>query len=168
MKLMGGKKTFVQNLQKVFDEDLYDMSNEPDITYPYLFNYVKGEEWRTQKKVNELIKTYFKNEPAGLPGNDDTGTMSTWLVFSMMGIYPHCPGDMTYALTAPVFDKIEITLNTKYYPNDRLVIEKSKAIDDAIYIDRILLGDKRLKDFFVDHHELLKAGKLVFYTKDRH
>ena len=47
-QLMGGQKKFVDKLQKVFDEGLYDPANEPDIAYPYLFNYFKGEEWRTQ------------------------------------------------------------------------------------------------------------------------
>jgi predicted alpha-1,2-mannosidase len=83
-KLMGGNKAFTNQLQKVFDTDQFDMANEPDIAYPYLFNYVKGEEWRTQKELNRLMATYFKNAPDGLPGNDDTGTMSTWIVYSMI------------------------------------------------------------------------------------
>ena len=52
---MGGKKKFVDKLQKVFDEGLYDPANEPDIAYPYLFSYFKGEEWRTQKQVKRLL-----------------------------------------------------------------------------------------------------------------
>ena len=80
MALMGGKKTYTKQLQKVFDTGQFDMANEPDIGYPFLFNYAKDEEWRTQKTVSELIKKYFKNTPDGLPGNDDTGTMSAWLI----------------------------------------------------------------------------------------
>jgi putative alpha-1,2-mannosidase len=52
---MGGKQAFISKLQKVFDEGLYDPANEPDIAYPYLFSYFKGEEWRTQKTVYELL-----------------------------------------------------------------------------------------------------------------
>ena len=95
-KLMGGRKSFVNKLQKVFDEGLYDPANEPDIAYPYLFSYFKGEEWRTEKIVSELLDKYYTTLPAGLPGNDDTGTMSAWAVFSMMGFYPDCPGDPSY------------------------------------------------------------------------
>ena len=87
-RLMGGEKKFAAKLRKVFDENLYDPANEPDITYPYLFAQVKGEEWRTDSLVNSLLKKYFKNQPDGIPGNDDTGTMSAWAVFSMMGLYP--------------------------------------------------------------------------------
>ena len=99
MQLMGGENTYSKQLQKVFDSGQFDMANEPDIGYPYLFNYVPGQEWRTQNKVSELISTHFKNTPDGLPGNDDTGTMSAWLIYSMMGLYPISPADAVYAVT---------------------------------------------------------------------
>ena len=101
-KLMGGNKAFTNQLRMVFDTNQFDMANEPDIAYPYLFNYVKGEEWRSQKLVNKLVRKYFQNKPDGLPGNDDTGTMSTWLVYSMMGIYPISPGSPEYTITSPM------------------------------------------------------------------
>ena len=56
-KLMGGDKAFVNHLQSVFDQGYYDPANEPDIAYPYLFSYFKGEEWRTQKLIHELLKS---------------------------------------------------------------------------------------------------------------
>ena len=125
--LMGGRKAFVSKLQKVFDEGLYDPANEPDIAYPYLFSYFKGEEWRTAKIVSELLDKHYATAPAGLPGNDDTGTMSAWAVFSMMGFYPDCPGDPSYTLTTPRFDRVEITLDPSYCGgNDKLVITKGK------------------------------------------
>lgn len=114
-RLMGGKKKFVDKLQKVFDEGLYDPANEPDIAYPYLFSYFKGEEWRTQKQVKRLLAEYFTDQPNGIPGNDDTGTMSAWAIFSMIGLYPDCPGMPDYMLTTPTFDKVTIRLDPKYY-----------------------------------------------------
>ena len=84
-RLMGGKKPFVDKLQRVFDEGLYDPANEPGIAYAHLFSYFKGEEWRTQKELHRLLQKYFKNAPDGIPGNDDTGTMSAWAIFNMMG-----------------------------------------------------------------------------------
>lgn len=114
-RLMGGKKKFVDKLQKVFDEGLYDPANEPDIAYPYLFSYFKGEEWRTQKQVKRLLAEYFTDQPNGIPGNDDTGTMSAWAIFSMIGLYPDCPGMPDYTLTTPTFDKVTIRLDPKYY-----------------------------------------------------
>ena len=101
------------------------MANEPDIAYPYLYNYAKGYEWKTQQRVTNLIDEYFTNKPAGLPGNDDTGTMSAWLIYSMMGIYPVSPADPVYTITTPRFDKITIHLDGRYYAKNKLVIEKN-------------------------------------------
>ena len=132
-KLMGGRKAFVNKLQKVFDEGLYDPANEPDIAYPYLFSYFKGEEWRTAKIVSDLLDKHYTTCPDGIPGNDDTGTMSAWAVFSMMGFYPDCPGDPSYTLTVPRFDRVEITLDPAFcYGNDRLVITKTAKMKGRI------------------------------------
>ena len=65
---MGGKKPFVDKLQMIFDKGYYDPANEPDIAYPYLFSYFKGEEWRTQKLIKELLAKYFTTQPNGIPG----------------------------------------------------------------------------------------------------
>ena len=132
-KLMGGRKAFVNKLQKVFDEGLYDPANEPDIAYPYLFSYFKGEEWRTAKIVSELLDKHYTTRPDGIPGNDDTGTMSAWAVFSMMGFYPDCPGDPSYTLTVPRFDRVEITLDPAFCNgNDKLVITKTAKMKGRI------------------------------------
>ncbi|WP_051238676.1 GH92 family glycosyl hydrolase [Gaetbulibacter saemankumensis] len=157
-KLIGGDKSFTKQLQKVFDTDRFDMANEPDIAYPYLFNYVSGEEYRAQKLVQELARKYFKNSPDGLPGNDDTGTMSAWVVFSMMGIYPVVPGEPLYTIVTPVFDKITIQLDSKYYSNKELRIERVKNSGGSIkYIE---LDGARHKKYFVSHEDLLTSGHL--------
>ncbi len=119
-KAMGGDKAFVAKLQKVFDEGLYDPANEPDIAYPFLFSRFKGEEHRTAQTVAALLKKYYTTRPDGIPGNDDTGVMSAWAVFSMIGMYPDCPGEPQYTLFSPVFDSVEI--NRKY------VIRKDQKI----------------------------------------
>ncbi len=165
-KLMGGSRKFVDKLQAVFDEGHYDMANEPDIAYPYLFSYFKGEAWRTQKTVRMLLGKYYRNAPAGLPGNDDTGTMSTWAVFSMMGFYPACPGDVNYVLTSPTFDKVTLRLDKKYYPKGSLVIEAKHRAPEDIYVKDISAGGKRLKGFTIPHDELVNAGTLKFSLTD--
>jgi len=161
---MGGDKAFVNQLQKVFDNNQYDMANEPDIGYPYLFNYVKGEEWRTQKTVSNLLKTYYKNSPDGLPGNDDTGTMSAWAVFSMMGIYPVSPADTKYAITTPLFDRITIKLNKDYYSSKKLTILKEG--DSNGTIDKIFLNDTALNGYFIQHDSLLNSETLKIRLKN--
>ncbi len=157
-KLMGGKRKFVDKLQKVFDEGLYDPTNEPDIAYPYLFSRFKGEEWRTQKTVADLLEKYYTTAPDGIPGNDDAGTMSAWAIFSMMGLYPDCPGEPYYTLTTPVFDEVEIDT-----PDGTLKIKKN----GEGYIKDIKLGNKTSKDFRISHDQLMDAGSLEFNLKQK-
>lgn len=169
MKLMGGEKEFVNKLQYVFDSGNFDPTNEPDIAYPYLFSYTSKDAWRTQKYTDYIIKKYFGNSPEGLPGNDDTGTMSTWLIYSMLGFYPDSPGDMSYTLTTPTFDKVTIKLDKKYYKND-IVIEKKYNGDkkDAIYFNQIELAGKTYKNKYrITNNDLLNSGKIVFYAENR-
>lgn len=164
-KLMGGKKKFVDKLQMVFDKKYYDMANEPDIAYPYLFSNFKGEEWRTQKTVRGLLRDYYHNAPNGLPGNDDTGTMSAWAVFAMMGFYPACPGDVNYTLTSPLFDKVIIKLNPDYYKKGELVIGTNRTHADEIYIQEVKAGSKKLNGYFISHDELVNAGSIEYKLK---
>lgn len=131
-KAMGGDKAFVAKLQKVFDEGLYDPANEPDIAYPFLFSRFKGEEHRTAQTVAALLKMYYTTRPDGIPGNDDTGVMSAWAVFSMIGMYPDCPGEPQYTLFSPVFDSVEI--------NGKYVIRK----------------DQKIKKYRITHQEFVR------------
>lgn len=166
-KLMGGRKPFVEKLQRVFDEGFYDPANEPDIAYPYLFCYFKGEEWRTQREVKRLLQTYFRNHPKGLPGNDDTGTMSAWALFSMMGFYPNCPGLPEYIVTTPVFDEVTITLNPDFYPNRRIILRAEHQGEDKDYIRQITVDGKKLNNFFITHDQLTRAKEIVFTLYSR-
>ncbi len=154
-KVMGGKRQFVDKLQKVFDEGLYDPANEPDIAYPYLFSRFKGEEWRTSKLVGELLAKHFTTKPDGLPGNDDTGTMSAWAVFSMMGLYPDVPGVPEYTLTTPVFDKVTINLGDHS-------LEISKVSDGK---NSIMLDGKPARHR-ITHSELVQSGRLQFHVNE--
>ena len=163
VKLMGGDKKFVDKLQSVFDEGNYDPANEPDIAYPYLFSRFKGEEWRTQKLVKELLAKYFTTKPDGIPGNDDTGTMSAWAKFSMMGFYPDCPGVPEYTLTTPTFDKVTVQLDPKYWGKKELVIKKEGQGD---YIKEIRLGNKKINKYLISHDDLIKAGEITFIVTE--
>lgn len=161
VKLMGGKNTFISRLQSVFDNGNYDPANEPDIAYPYLFSQFRGEEWRTQRLVKDLLAKHFTTRPDGIPGNDDTGTMSAWAVFSMMGFYPHCPGVPEYALTTPTFSKISIKLDPKYCGKDQLTIERE---GDGDYIKEIRLNGKKASSHIISHSDLIEAGRITFVT----
>ena len=152
IKLMGGKREFTKRLWSIFEEGHYDPTNEPDIAYPYLFSRIKGEEWRTQQLVKKLLDENYTTSPDGLPGNDDTGTMSAWAVFSMMGLYPDCPGQPYYTLTTPRFDRVEIETT-----HGTIAIECEGRGD---YIKEVLMGGKRCDTFRISHSDLIKNGGL--------
>ena len=158
-KLMGGKKDFINSLQGVFDNDYYDPANEPDIVYAYLFSRFKGEEWRTQKEVKRILDNHYKNTPDGIPGNDDTGTMSAWAVFSMMGFYPDCPGEPYYTLTTPVFDKVSITT-----PQGEITIECERPDNECHYIESISLNGKK-SGYRLTHKQLLDNANITMKLK---
>ena len=166
IKLMGGTKKFTEKLNTCFEKDYFDVTNEPDLAYPYLYNQVKGEEWRTQERVREIVNRDFNVTPAGLPGNDDCGTMSAWLVYSMMGFYPDCPGNMNYQLTSPVFSKITISLDPAYYPGKSFVIEAKNTNPGNHYIRSMELNGKPYKKFTINHQDIVKGGSLKFVLKN--
>lgn len=164
-KLMGGQRKFCDKLQMVFDKGLYDPANEPDIAYPYLFSYFKGDEWRTQKTVNDLLTKYYTARPDGIPGNDDTGTMSAWAIFSMMGLYPDNPGDPSYTLTTPVFDKVTLHLDPKFYPQGDITIETDRTSPSQLYIKSMTLGGKKLNGYRITHKQLIDGKTLRMSLK---
>ena len=164
-KLMGGQRKFCDKLQMVFDKGLYDPANEPDIAYAYLFSYFKGDEWRTQKTVNDLLTKYYTTRPDGIPGNDDTGTMSAWAIFSMMGLYPDNPGDPSYTLTTPVFDKVTLHLDPKFYPQGDITIETDHTSPSQLYIKSMTLGGKKLNGYRITHKQLIEGKTLRLSLK---
>ena len=148
-ELMGGAKAYTARLQKVFDEGLFDPANEPDIAYPYLFSRFKGAEKKTWTYVDKILSEHYRNAPDGIPGNDDTGTMSAWAVFSMLGFYPDCPGDPSYTLTRPAFPKVTVTLPD----GSTLVITRTGAPS------RVRVGGRN-KGFRISHEDLVSAGSI--------
>ena len=157
IKYMGGSKVFTKKLWSVFENGYYDPTNEPDIAYPYLFSRVKGEEWRTQQLVKQLLDENYSTTPDGLPGNDDTGTMSAWAVFSMMGLYPDCPGEPYYTLTTPRFERVEIDTD-----HGTLTITSEGEGD---YISGVVLGGKQVNKYRISHDELMKSKELKIILK---
>lgn len=163
--LHGGEKAFTKKLQRCFDEKNFTIDNEPDINYPYLFNYIEGEAHRTQKITRHLIEQEFGDDHNGLPGNDDAGTISAWLVFSMMGIYPDCPGTDYYQITSPVFDEITIQLDTAFYSGEHFNIIVKQKKPDSVVIGNMELNQRKLEKPMLHHSDITKGGTLKFIMK---
>ncbi|MCF0165575.1 MAG: glycoside hydrolase family 92 protein [Bacteroidales bacterium] len=159
-KLMGGPRKFVDRLQSVFDKGNYDPANEPDIAYPFLFCRFPGYEWRSDEVVASLLAKHFSTQPYGIPGNDDTGAMSAWAVFSMMGFYPDCPGDPSYSLVRPTFDKVTITLDPKYCGGRESLTIIAPSGSGKIKGIKSSKGSLRRR---ISHRELIGAGTIRFY-----
>lgn len=171
IKLLGGPAAFAKQLDATFSSDNFDMANEPDITYPFLYHYLPGQSWRSSVKVKQLIQQHFGNHPAGLPGNDDTGTMSAWLAFSMMGLYPISPALPDYALVQPAFKEVRLQLDPRYYPGKQLLIRQQ--LDGTISAKHQWFWQtagqlaspannqqQPLPSHFISHQQLVQGGAL--------
>lgn len=160
--LMGGDEMFVKKLQECFDKGHYDPTNEPDIAFPYLFDYVPSESWRTQKEVREIMDKSYNSGPNGIPGNDDAGTMSAWYLFSALGFYPVCPGTNEYQIGSPIYKQATIHLNKEVYAGGLLIL---KTVDNSVdhpYVQSVLVEGVPYKNKFFKHDTLVYGKTILF------
>ncbi|HKJ46868.1 MAG TPA: GH92 family glycosyl hydrolase [Balneolales bacterium] len=166
--MMGGDNVFVKRLQESIDKGYFVMWNEPDMAYPYLFTYFKNEAWRTQKAVRETMKEDFTPNADGLPGNDDCGVTSAWYVFSALGFYPANPVSGKYRLGSPLFKKVVIHLNPKYYAGNLFIIKADNASGQNIYVKSVKLNGQTYKKTYITHSDIENGGLIEFAMGDKH
>ncbi len=160
--LLGGDQAFVDRLQECFDKNHYDPTNEPDLTWAYLFDEVPHEEWRTQKEVRDLMDKNYTLGPDGLPGNDDGGTLSAWYVWSSLGFYPVCPGSNHYSIGTPLFRQVVIHTNKSFYAGGLLTIKSINNSDRNRYVHEFLINGEPYKKSYLQHDQLTYGSTLVF------
>jgi predicted alpha-1,2-mannosidase len=171
IELMG-KDVFNNRLEEGFRKSLpiftsafVNHSNQPNMQAAWLFNY-SGKPWLTQYWVREIIDKYYGTTPVdGYPGDEDEGQMGAWYVMSAMGLFEMDGGASTepaYELSGPVFNKITIKLDPKYYQGGEFVIEAKNSSSVNRYIQSATLNGKPLNQFWIRHSELVKGGSLVF------
>ncbi|HEX4789028.1 MAG TPA: GH92 family glycosyl hydrolase [Actinospica sp.] len=83
--------------------------NEPSFGTPWLYDYT-GAPYKSEAVVHELLDTVYADSPGGEPGNDDLGSMSSWYVWSSLGMFPETPGTSVLALGAPIFPRVQFDL----------------------------------------------------------
>ncbi|MBW1809263.1 MAG: GH92 family glycosyl hydrolase [Deltaproteobacteria bacterium] len=159
--LIGDKQTFVEKLDEFFAGDYFEPSNEPSFHIPYLYNFAAAAH-RTQELVRATLETEFSVEPNGLPGNDDAGATSAWIVFSAIGLYPVAPGDGRYQLASPLFDRTTLQLNPANYPGKQFVIETVNNSRANLYIQSATLNGAPLSRTWITHDEIIAGGTLSF------
>ena len=182
IKVMGGNKRFVTYVDSLFSYNLPDkyFAETEDITKDGIIgNYVHGNEpshhvaylydwtdkpWKTQEKIRMILKMQYKPAPDGLGGNDDTGQMSAWYIFSTLGFYPVAPGSDQYAIGSPAINKAVINLDNGKTFN----INVKNQSDKNVYIQKILLNGKPLDGYFLTHEDIMNGGEMVFYMGGKH
>ena len=174
--LLGGREKFLNKLDSLFtissdvEESTSDITgligqyahgNEPSHHIIYLYNYA-GEPWKTQVLARKVMEELYHAGPNGLCGNEDMGQMSAWYVFSAMGFYPVCPGQNVYVVGSPLFSKVTLHLDKKYYPADRFGIEAVNNSKENKYIQSAGLdGNPWNKPWFT--HENIKRGSMLVF-----
>ncbi|MGA2247660.1 MAG: GH92 family glycosyl hydrolase [Verrucomicrobiota bacterium] len=181
VELMGGKGPAEARLDQLFREGLgrskyefwakfpdasglvgqFSMGNEPSLHIPYIYNYL-GTPWKTQKRVRMLLDTWFTETTLGMPGDEDGGGMSAFVVFSMMGLYPVTPGLPVYDLASPVFDRVDIKLhNGKTFS---IVCRHNSANNK--YVQEIKLNGHPQTRVWIRHGEVVSGGELDLQMGD--
>lgn len=177
VKLMGGPERFIRNLDTTFSEWLgkpkyefyaqlpdhtgnvgqFSMGNEPSLHIPYLYNYAQAP-WKTQQRIRSLVHQWFRNDLMGVPGDEDGGGLSSFVVFSMMGFYPVTPGLPVYHIGSPFFSSIRLKLDN----GKTLEIVARNCSTDHKYIQSAQLNGKPWSKPWFSHADIEKGGKLEF------
>ena len=171
--LMGGKDAFTDNLDSLFAQPMnmegeqhvdisgfighYGHGDEPGHQIAYLYNYA-GKPWKTQEKVREISNTMYFAKNDGMPNNDDCGQMSAWYIYSALGFYPVCPGDLTYIIGTPLFENAAIHLED----GKSFHVEAVNVSADNKYVQSVELNGKPYSKSYITHLDIMNGGKLTF------
>lgn len=171
-KLMGGNEKLEARLDSLFNAkseisgenrsgDIsgligqYAHGNEPSHHVAYLYDYIDRPS-KTQYYVREIMDRLYLNTPEGICGNDDTGQMSAWYVWSAMGFYPVRHGTGEYMVGTPLFKQLELK-----HEKGKLVISAPGVSSQNRYIKSIRINGKKLNRYSLFHHELFSGNVLL-------
>lgn len=136
--------------------------NEPGFHIPYLYNYA-GRPDRTQKRIRQILDAWFRDDAMGLPGDEDGGGMSAFVVFSMLGFYPVTPGLAEYQLGSPVFEKAAVRLGN----GGTFTILAPGTSREAKYWTRAELDGRPVAGTVLRHADVATGKTLTFTMADR-
>lgn len=156
VEMSGGSGPFIKRLDTFFDEGLYDVGNEPDFLTPTYYSYV-GNYDLTAKRIRSIIRENFKATRDGLPGNDDSGAMSSWFLFHTMGFYPVAGQDI-YLVTSPSIKRALIDLGK----GKVLEIEVSNPSKENIYVKKMFIDGKTWNKCWFRHNDIKDGAKIIF------
>ena len=161
IEVLGGEEKFVSKVDRAFSS--YTLTNQHDFHYPYLYDFAKGYASRTQRQVRKDLRLNFSTDAGGLPGNDDAGSTSAVAVYDSLGFYPVNPASNCYAIGSPVFDRVEIKLNSELYPGKgSFVIRTENNSPENLYIQSATLNGKDYPYVYLEHKDIVSGGELEF------
>ncbi|KAK4226747.1 glycoside hydrolase [Podospora fimiseda] len=156
--LYGGPQNFISRLNYLHDNNITYIGNEPSFLTVYQYHYA-GRPALSALRAHSYIPAYFEPTPDGLPGNDDSGAMGSFLAFSMVGLFPN-PGQNVYLIIPPFFKSVEITspLTNK---TARVNTINFDADYKNIYIQNVTLDGKPYTKSWIDHSFFTEGKELV-------
>jgi predicted alpha-1,2-mannosidase len=154
VKLSGGKETFAAKLTHGLQDTLIDFSNEPAFLAVQSFQYA-GRPDLASYWVRKLAKDGFTL--IGVPGNDDSGAMSSWYVFTTMGFFPNA-GQPIYYLTGPMWKKVAVELEN----GKTLTIEAPEASEKNIYVQSCEVNGKKWNRAWIGHDTIINGASIKF------
>jgi predicted alpha-1,2-mannosidase len=152
----GGAENFVRRLDAFFDvPGRYDVGNEPGFLAPYLYIWA-GRPDKTDARVRQIIAASYHSGPDGLPGNDDSGAMSSWYAFGQMGIFPNAGQDV-YLIGSPAYPQTTLHLAG----GKDFLIEARNLSAENMYVTSATLNGRVLDRAWLRHREIAAGGRLV-------
>ena len=177
MALLGGAEGYADMLERMFagssrlsgrhQSDItgligqYAHGNEPSHHMAYLPSYA-GHPERTQALVDSICDVLYTAEPDGLSGNEDCGQMSSWYVWSALGLYPVTPGSDIYVLGTPRFERASWTLPE----GGTLDLRVKRESPESVYIHGLQIDGVPTTKGWVTHDQLMAGGVWRFDLKD--
>lgn len=160
---IGGPKAAKTRLDHYFSQygsfsnmgPYFFIANEPSFGNPWIYNWT-GYPWRTQEVVRKTINDLFPDKPDGMPGNDDLGATSSWIVFAELGFFPEIPGVGGVTTNSPMFPDVKLMLG------DHPLQIIAKGAPDKLYVKSIALDGTPIRNWWIDWSRLSKANKLDF------
>jgi predicted alpha-1,2-mannosidase len=158
----GGSQRFVDRLDAFFDvPGRYDVGNEPGFLSPYLYIWA-GRQDKTAERVREIVAKSYHVGRKGLPGNDDSGAMSSWYAFSAMGVFPNAGQDV-YLIGSPAIPEV-----TLHLAGDRTFAIEAKNVSDVNrYVVSATLNGRPLDHAWLRHEDIVQGGRLVLEMAEK-
>ncbi|MFT2009093.1 GH92 family glycosyl hydrolase [Pontibacter sp. 13R65] len=151
----GGAAAFEKRLDTLFDKEYYNVGNEPSFLTPTLYHWIGRPDLST-KRIREIITRHYNSSRSGLPGNDDSGAMSSWFAFHTIGLFPNA-GQLYYLVNAPM-----VKQTTLHQENGKdFIITAKNLTDKNIYIKSATLNGKPLTKAWIEHQDIVNGGELL-------